>query len=61
MNALNTYLNEGDPIVRTEVLKNAQGQEINRKTTKIHRACPNWAIDLTKKISLEQPSRLLAP
>ena len=52
MNVLNTYLHEGDPIVRTEVLKNAQGQEINRKTTKIQRDCPNWAIDLTKKISL---------
>jgi hypothetical protein len=51
MNVLNTYLCEGDPIVRTEVLKNAQGQETNRKVTKIQRGCPNWAIDLIKKVS----------
>ena len=51
MNVLNTYLSEGDPIVRTEVLKNAQGQETNRKVTKIQRGCPNWAIDLIKKVS----------
>jgi hypothetical protein len=51
MNVLATYLHEGDPIVRTEVLKNAQGQEINRKVTKIQRGCPNWAIDQIKKIS----------
>ena len=51
MNVLTTYLQEGDPIVRTEVLKNAQGQEISRKATKIQRGCPNWAIDQIKKIS----------
>lgn len=45
MNVLATYLKEGDPIVRTEVVKNAQGQEINRKVTKIQRGCPSWAID----------------
>jgi hypothetical protein len=50
MNVLTTYLREGDPIVRTEVLKNAQGQEINRKVTKIQRGCPNWAIDRVQKI-----------
>ncbi len=51
IDVLNTYLCEGDPIVRIEVLKNAQGQETDRKTTKIQRGCPNWAIDLAKKIS----------
>jgi hypothetical protein len=51
MNVLATYLQEGDPIVRTEVLRNAQGQEINRKVTKIQRGCPNWAIDQIKKIT----------
>ncbi|MCY7368124.1 MAG: hypothetical protein LH474_08225 [Chamaesiphon sp.] len=51
MNVLTTYLQEGDPIVRTEVLKNAQGEEINRKVTKIQRGCPNWAIDQIKQIS----------
>ncbi len=51
MNALTTYLQEGDLIVHTEVLKNTQGQEINRKVTKIQRGCPNWAIDQIQKIS----------
>lgn len=51
MNVLATYLQEGDPIVRTEVLKNAQGQEINRKLTKIQRGCPSWAIDSIDRIS----------
>jgi hypothetical protein len=51
MNVLATYLQEGDLIVRTEVLKNAQGQEINRTVTKIQRGCPNWAINQIKKIS----------
>ena len=45
MNVLATYLQEGDSILRTEVLKNAQGEEINRKITKIQRSCPNWVID----------------
>jgi hypothetical protein len=51
MNVLATYLQEGDPIVRTEVLKNAQGEEISRKTIKIQRGCPSWAIDRINQIS----------
>jgi hypothetical protein len=51
INVLETYLQQGDRIVRTEVLKNAQGQEINRKVTNIQRGCPSWAIDQIKKIS----------
>jgi hypothetical protein len=50
INVLATYLAEGDTIVHTEVLKNDQGQEINRKVTKIQRGCPRWAIDQIKKI-----------
>lgn len=49
MNVLSAYLQAGDQIVRTEVLKNAQGQEINRKVTKIQRGCPNWVIDQVKQ------------
>jgi hypothetical protein len=45
MNVLAKYLEEGDRIVRTEVLKNAQGREIDRKVTKIQRGCPSWAIE----------------
>ena len=52
INVLSTYLQEGDLIVRTEVLKNAQGEEINRKVTKIQRGCPVWAIDQIQKISV---------
>jgi hypothetical protein len=51
MNVLTIYLQEGDLLVRTEVLKNAQGEEINRKVTKIQRGCPNWAINQINKIS----------
>ena len=40
-----TYLQEGDRTVRTEVLKNAQGQKINRKIVEIQRGCPSWAIE----------------
>jgi hypothetical protein len=47
---LANYLQKGDRIVRTEVLKNAQGQEINRKVTKIQRGCPSWAIEQIKKL-----------
>ncbi len=38
------YLHEGDRIVYTEVLKNALGQEVNRKVSTIQRGCPGWAI-----------------
>ncbi len=41
---LANYLHEGDRIVYTEVLKNALGQEINRKVSTIQRGCPGWAI-----------------
>ena len=51
INVLKTYLQEGELIVRTEVLKNAQGQEINCKVTKIQRACPSWAIDRVQQIT----------
>jgi hypothetical protein len=51
IDVLATYVRAGDEIVRTEVLKNAQGQEINRKTTKIHRDCPSWAIEQIKLMS----------
>jgi hypothetical protein len=51
MNVLATYLQEGDLITHTEVLRNAQGQEINRKITKIQRGCPSWAIEQVKQLS----------
>lgn len=45
MKVLITYLQEGDRTIRTEVLKNAQGQEINRKIVEIQRGCPSWTIE----------------
>jgi hypothetical protein len=45
MQVLATYLQDGDLITQTEVLINAQGQELNRKIVKIQRGCPSWAIE----------------
>ncbi len=50
MKVLIVYLEEGDRTVRTEVLKNAQGQEINRKIVKIQRGCPSWTIEQIKQL-----------
>lgn len=50
MSVLETYLNEGDLIVHTEVLKNAQGQEISRKVIEIKRDCPSWAIEQVRHL-----------
>jgi hypothetical protein len=44
VDVLAKYLHEGDTIVHTEVLKNALGQEMNRKVSTIQRGCPGWAI-----------------
>ncbi len=54
INVLAAYVRDGDEIVRTEILKNAQGQEINRKTTKIQRGCPSWAIEQIKLMSAQR-------
>ncbi len=51
LQVLTTYLHQGDQIVHTEVLKNAQGQEVNRKVTKIQRGCPSWAIDQIRQFT----------
>jgi hypothetical protein len=50
MTVLAKYLQEGDRITHIEVLKNAQGQELNRKITQIQRGCPSWAIDQIQKL-----------
>ena len=51
MKVLITYLEEGDRVIRTEVLKNALGQEINRKIVKIERGCPSWAIEQVRHLT----------
>jgi hypothetical protein len=50
LTVLANYLQEGDLITHTEVLKNAQGQEMNRKIVKIQRGCPSWAIDQIRQL-----------
>ena len=54
IDVLAAYVRDGEEIVRIEVLKNAQGQEINHKTTKIHRNCPSWAIAQIKLMSAQR-------
>jgi hypothetical protein len=44
------YLQEGDTIVHTEVLRNALGQEVNRKVSTIQRGCPGWAIERVQQL-----------
>jgi hypothetical protein len=43
------YLNEGDIVTSTEVLKNGQGQVISTKTTQVKRACPRWVVEQVKQ------------
>jgi hypothetical protein len=53
MNTLTTYLQDGEAVTQTEVLKNGQGQVINRKMTTTKRDCPGWTIDQIKKLEEE--------
>ena len=50
MQVLATYLQDGDLVTQTEILINAQGQELNRKVVKIQRGCPRWAIEQIGKL-----------
>jgi hypothetical protein len=43
------YLNDGERIVNTEVVKNSTGQVISTKVTEISRGCPRWVIEQVKK------------
>jgi hypothetical protein len=43
------YLNDGEKIVNTEILKNSQGQVVSTKITEIDRGCPRWVIEQVKK------------
>ncbi len=56
MQVLAAYLQDGDRVTQTEVLKNAQGQEMNRKVVTTQRGCPSWAIDQIAKLkSVDRP------
>lgn len=50
IDVLTKYLQEGDIVTLTEVVKNADGSEIERKVTTIHKGCPKWAIELVQKL-----------
>jgi hypothetical protein len=43
------YLNDGEQIVNTEVVKNNTGQVVSTKVTEIKRGCPRWVIEQVKK------------
>ncbi len=43
------YLNDGEKIVNTEILKDNQGQVISTKVIEINRGCPRWVIEQVKK------------
>ena len=45
LNVLESYLEYGETIVRTEVVTDAQGNAISEKTVTTHRGCPKWAIE----------------
>ncbi len=44
--AIEDYLERGEIIVRTEVVKDAQGNITSEKTVTTHRSCPRWAIEV---------------
>ncbi len=50
IDVLAKYLEEGDIITLTEVRKNAEGREIERKVTTIQKGCPSWAISQIQKL-----------
>jgi hypothetical protein len=43
------YLNDGEVITCTEVLKNGHDQVISTKTTKVERSCPRWVIEQVRQ------------
>ena len=45
ISVLEDYLENGETIVRTEVITDPQGNLISEKTVSIHRGCPRWAIE----------------
>ncbi|WP_309741923.1 hypothetical protein [Chamaesiphon sp. OTE_20_metabat_361] len=54
MQVLASYLENGDRITHTEILKNGQGQELNRKIVNIQRGCPSWAIEQIAQLRSHQ-------
>ncbi len=47
---LSKYLQDGNIVTCIEVIKNNQGEEIERKMTTIQRGCPRWAISQIEQL-----------
>jgi hypothetical protein len=43
------YLNDGEVIVSTEILKNGHDQVISTKTIEVQRSCPRWVIEQVRQ------------
>jgi hypothetical protein len=43
------YLNDGEVVVTTEVLKNGHDQVISTKTVEVKRSCPRWVIEQVRQ------------
>lgn len=56
LRVLSEYLEVGEVTTQTEVLKNALGQEIQRKITTIQRGCPRWAIEQIQRLGSADPN-----
>ncbi len=50
---LTNYLKNGDMVKKTEVIKNGQGQLMNRKTTTVQQGCPGWTIEQIRQLQDE--------
>lgn len=46
LQAIEEYIEQGETIVRTEVVRDAQGNITSEKTVTTHRSCPRWAIEV---------------
>ncbi len=53
---LEHYIEHGETIIKTEVIKDSNGKKISEKTITIDRGCPRWAIEaLLKSPPAETP------
>ena len=50
---LNSYLQDGETITHTELLKNGQGVIVNRKVTTVQRSSPRWTIEQIRQLEDE--------
>jgi hypothetical protein len=53
VNTLTNNLKNGVTVTTTEVLKNAQGRVMNRKTTTVQHGCPGWTVEQIEQLQDE--------